>query len=306
MRTKIVVAALACFLQIGAFAQKTFSELNSLDDKMLDKLTKQWIIKKPDLKEGGGLFPDLARTEIKKVALVAFTVYSPEPIGKTTTGKALSEEGLNHFASKLYELNLPVLKQEFSNSGIDLITIETMTDEQKQILSDFASTKWMERVSKSEEVEYKSNFLGYEQTSRKTGVAMSGYRNWRLGYVEFNMAWLSEPMHDLAKAMGVDAVLYVNHRLSMEGKLFINETVISLTGCENAMTGGKKKFMTVRGLPVTQIGLGYPKPIQIATFKRKDIETETYDGFDQFVGRLTSKMLNHLKTRTEEMKAGKY
>lgn len=306
MRKLIITAALACTTTFLAVAQKNFTELSSIEDKKFDKLVKEWTIRKPDLKGGTGLFPDLAKTPIKKVALVAFTVYSPDPIGKTTTNKALSEEGLNHFVVKMYELNLPVLKQEFSDAGIELLTIESMTNEQKSILSDFASTKWMERVSKSEEKEYKSNFIGYEETSRKTGVAMQGYRNWRLGYAEFSMVWLSEPMYDLAKALGVDAVVYVNHRMSMEGKLFANQTIISITGCENAMTGGQKKKLTARGLPVTQIGLDYPKPIQIATFKKKDIENEDYEGFDQFVGRLTKKMLNSLNARTEEMKSGKY
>lgn len=306
MRTLLITAALACTTTFLAVAQKTFTELNDLDEKKFEKLLREWTIRKPDLKGGSGLFPDLAKTPIKKVALVAFTVYSPDPIGKTTTNKALSEEGLNHFVAKMYESNLPVLQQEFSDAGIELITIENMTNEQKSILSDFASTKWMERVSKSEKTEYKSNFLGYEETGRKTGVAMQGYRNWRLGFAEFSMVWLSEPMYDLAKALGVDAVVYVNHRLSMDGKLWANQTIISITGCENSVTGGQKKTLTARGLPVTQIGIDYPKPIQIATFKKKDIESEDYEGFDQFVGRLTKKMLNSLNARTEEMKAGKY
>lgn len=306
MKTNLITTVCICLFAFATYAQETFDELTSIEDKKLNKLVRERTIGKPDLKEGTGLFPDLARTEIKKVALVAFTVYSPTPIGKTTNGKVLSEEGLNHFVTKFYESNLPVLKNQFSNSGIELLTIEEMTEEQKQTLSEFATTKWMERVSKSGETEYKSSFLGYEESERKTGVAMKGYRNWRLGYTEFNMVWLSEPMYDLAKALGVDAVVYVNHRLTMEGKLYINQSIISITGCENAMTGGQKKKLTARGLPVTQIGIDYPEPILIASFKKNEIVSENYDGFDKFVARLTSKMLGSLKKRAEEMKAGNY
>jgi len=295
--------AIAVFLVAqNGFAQESFTDLVNLPEKKLDKAIHIWgkTEWRPDTKYGCSIDPDLSQKEIKKVALVSFTI----SISHIFTESHLTTDGNKYFVNKLYDGSIQTLTETFKKNGIDLITKESMTEEQLAILSGAqAKDKILGTSLDIKQAKLESTYENVEKKGASAGIAVEGYKNWTSND-QMPLSFDLNLFGTLAKALDVDAILFVNNIVTPESRvLTYNKTIISMFGVNPiAKIEGKKYpgLSYLHGLPYGQTSIN--TEFEIATFKKKAIQSENLDGYEKVVALLIDKMVEYLKINTQRSK----
>ena len=296
----LTIAAFACMQSI--YAQESFTELVNLPEKKLDKAIKIWGKNewRPDTKTGTGITPDLSQKEIKKVALVSFTISIPHIF----TESHLTTVGNEYFVNKLYDGSIETLREAFKKNGIELVTKENMTEDQFAILSGAQSKdKILETSLDIKQARLESTYEDVEKKGVSAGIAVEGYKNWTSND-QMPLSFDLNLFGALTKAMDVDAILFVNNLVTPESRtLTYNKTILTLYG-ENPIPKIEGKtypgMSYLHGLPYGQTSIS--SGFEIARFKKKAIESENLDGYDKVVSFLADKMVEYLDINTQRSK----
>jgi len=283
----------------AVFAQKSFNDLVNLPEKKLNKAIKIWGKNewRPDTKFGCSINPDLSQKEIKKVALVSFTISIPH----IYTEKFLTEVGNRYFVNKMYDNSIESLKQSFSKGGIELITVDNMTEEQKAILSGAeARDKILGTSLDMKQSKLEKHYEDVQEKGISAGNAADGYKSWLI-MDGLPLTWDLNVFAAMAEAMKVDAILFVNNNVIPESRtLTFQKTIMTMIGVNPIPKVEGKKYpglSYLHGLPYGQTSIG--SEFEIASFKKKKIETENMDGYDKLLVMLADKMIEYLKINTE-------
>ncbi|MFC1731093.1 hypothetical protein ACFL6I_12235 [candidate division KSB1 bacterium] len=297
-----LLTIVAFFLVQNSFAQESFSELVNLPEKKLDKAIHIWgkTEWRPDTKYGCSIDPDLSQIEIKKVALVSFTI----SISHIFTESHLTTDGNKYFVNKLYDGSIETLKETFKKNGIELITKENMTEDQLAILSGAqAKDKIIGTSLDIKQAKLESTYENVEKKGASAGIAVEGYKNWTSND-QMPLSFDLNLFGALTNALGVDAIIFVNNIVTPDSKTLIyNKTIITMFG-ENPIkkVEGKKYpgMSYMHGLPYGQTSIN--TEFEIATFKKKAIQSENLDGYDKVITLLIDKMVEYLKINTQKSK----
>jgi hypothetical protein len=299
---KILISVLIFTLAQGIFAQKSFNDLVNLPAKKLNKAINVWGKNdwRPDTKLGTGITPDLSQKEIKKVALVSFTISIPH----IYTEKFLTEVGNKYFVNKMYDMSIESLKQSFSKGGIELITVDNMTREQKAILSGAeARDKIFATSLDIKQSKLEKHYEDVQEKGISAGNAADGYKSWLITD-RLPLSWDLNVFGALAEAMKVDAILFVNNNVIPESRtLTFQKTIMTMIGVNPIPKVEGKKYpglSYLHGLPYGQTSIG--SDFEIASFKRKKIASESMEGYDKLLVMLADKMIEYLKINTERSK----
>jgi len=183
---------------------------------------------------------------------------------------------------------------------MELITREAMTDEQKAVLDEGKSNKWFSDLQ-WEQNRIESAYDKVEEKSIKIGAAIEGYKNWTV-YEGIPTPWTNNMLAQITNAMGVDAVLLVSNKLDLSKNVGFATTYMTMVGKNPIPREEGKKYPGLSysdGMYYAQAGLRMPKPIELATLKKKQIQTENYEGFDVAMKLLVERMLADIRFRTE-------
>ena len=276
-------------------AQKSFDELVNLPEKKLNKAINVWGKNewRPDTKLGTGITPDLSQKEIKKVALVSFTISIPHVF----SGEFLTDVGNRYFVNKLYDSSIESLKQAFKSGGIELITAENMTEEQKAVLYGVeAKDKIMGTSLDMKQAKLESIYENVEEKGVTSGSAADGYKGWLIRD-QLPLTWDLNLFAALADVMNVDAILFVNNNVTPESRrLTFNKTIMTMIGPNPIKKVEGKKYPGLSylyGLPYGQTSIG--SDFEIATFKKKKIDSENLEGYDKLLTILADKLVEYLE-----------
>jgi len=298
---KLLLCTAMLGILLPAVAQDSFSELESMPEKKLEKLFYVWNPGRVDTKTGTGIAPDLSKKEINTVALAAYTIYAPDVWAKYSANiSVLTEAGVTHFADKLYQNSIEAMKKAFAEGGMDLITREMMNADQKAILEEGITNKWFSDLEWNQ-ARVESAYEKVEEKSIKIGAAAEGYRNWTV-YEGVPTPWTNTMLAGIAEGLGVDAVLLISNRIDLSKNVGYATTYMTMVGKNPIPKIEGKKYPGLSysdGMYYSQVGLRMSKPIEIAVIKRKHIQTENYEGFDAAMKILVNRMLADIKFRTE-------
>jgi len=108
----------------------------------------------------------------------------------------------------------------------------------------------------------------------------------------------------LTRALGVDAILLINNEVTPEARsLTYNKTIMTMYG-ENPIPKKKDKkypgMSYLIGLPYSQVTIA--SEFEIASFKKKAIESENLDGYDQVISLLVDTMMKYIDINTQRSK----
>lgn len=219
----------------------------------------------------------------------------------TTTHQFLTESGIDYYANKLYNESIGEIKETFEEGGIELITIDDMSDKQKQILADATGKTWLSNLdNKNNKMSKKLGAVNDEGS--KVGVTVEGYKNWTISR-RIPVYWTNNMIAEIANALEVDAVLLIANELSpLQKKILYINTVFTIIG-KNPTP--KIEGKTYPGLSYAT-GMWYSQyafdseEIEIATIKKGDVTSENYEDFDVIMGMLTRKMLESIEINTKK------
>lgn len=298
---KLLFFVIAFLFLFSGKAQDTFEELINLPEKKLNKAifvygNKDW---RPDPITGCNLDPDLSKIDIKKVALVSFTISVPDEFHN----KYLTEVANDYFVQKLYDLGMDDLKKAFNADGIDLLTVDKMTEQQKAILSGTSSGDGMFTTNldlKKEKI--KERYEKVESKGVSAGSAVPGYKSWMWQAEGAPVSWDMNLYGALCHAMEVDAILFVNNFVTIEKKgLTWTKTIVTMIGRNPIPKIEGRKYpglSYIYGMPYEQTAIS--GEVQIADFKKKSIVGENFDGYDKVLGLLGDRMIQSLKRNKQK------
>ena len=135
------------------------------------------------------------------------------------------------------------------------------------------------------------------------GIAVEGYKNWVINQglpISFDLNLYGA----LTLALDVDAIHLINNEVSPEARtLTFNKTIMTMYG-ENPIPKEKEKKYTgmsyVNGLPYSQVTIA--SEFEMASFKKKAIESENLDGYDQVISLLVDTMMKYIEINTQRSK----
>jgi len=295
MRITVFIIA-AIFLANGAICQKTFEEFTQFTPKQQSKHIKLWKVFKID-KYGRGTFPDLTKKELKKVALVAYTISTPLQWSKYSPTYNLTDDGMRKLVNKLYTESIEQIKESFKIRGIELVTIETMNANQKAVMADAKGEKFLQSDEKSNKL-----YNGYNKLSSKQanlGVAAKGYKNWKLIY-ELVWPWSVSVLGKMADALDVDAVLLINNEINITREFAYASCVTTMAGINPIPKIEGRKYPGLsynNGMVYGQGLMAFNKPIVFSTVKKKKIISENYKKFGETQKVLIQTILADIKKR---------
>lgn len=284
----ILVSGFCSFI----FAQDSFVELANLPEKKLNDHINIWAKGEynVDFKNGSVPYCDQSKVELKKVVLVAYTI----SISNSYAGEFLTGTGNDYFVNSLYDNGVPSLVEVFNNYGIELITYDKMSEDQKALLSaSTAKDKILESDLEFKQDKLLSTYEKVEEKGIKAGSAREGYKSW-----QFNdglpMNWDLSLYGILTDLMDVDAILFVNNLVQPDrGGLTYNKTLLTLIGRNPFVFENGPQLITFYGAPYAQASIN--AEFQFATFKKKKIISESYEGFDQVMALITESLLESQK-----------
>lgn len=276
-------------MALNVHAQKSIQEL--VNDGGKEKIRKRIVIDHAPVSGGGfsdghGRNPLLtSKTQLPDtIALISYYVQDVGSMDEikhiSLTYHNLSEEGGNYFANETYARAISSLKEEFKRQGAVLLTPD-------------------EFLNTSEKRNY--YYDGFQPKVTKVGDWLAKRENKQIdmvaaakGFRIFDVvaAWdalrAESLAADLAKKLGVKGVLSIQIGLQDHSskKLTLNQIKIALNG-PNPVPKEDKRYVA------QNLGNGYyygniysllnytpKKPIPIATFKKKKIDTVNLEGIE--------------------------
>lgn len=289
MKQQILTIALIIATAVGSYGQKTFKDV---DYSTFDKKAK--IAKLARDKSGQG-HSSIEGHKITKVALVSFFVSMPEnqeKYGNLTLTNSSSSSYIKFVANSLYDESKEAMKQGFKEKGIELVLYEDFTDKQKAVLNTSDGSEFLNQVTRVE-----TDFYGaFGKFQKKTSVDIGGsayaYQNFGTSITlpeDYSM------FGAMAKAMGVDALVIINHNFDLSkgaaySNLRMNIIGVNPISYDEAMAMGKskmaKKLITKfywDGVLFTTTNYDFGKPIVVAERKKDDYFNESFEGFSTFM-----------------------
>lgn len=259
--------------------------------KKLHKQIKNRAYGRPN-KKGEGIVPNLSQLEAppKKIALVSFYVVDTGKgegtyYASVRTFDFLTQDGASHFATNFYDAGFAALKEEFAKQNMEVLTPkEFLTDDtKKQAYLDF-------KLEYSFAVKMALGFIngmargaagGNELT---TSAVAPGYRFFPTHQTP-NDPKMVGSLDALRKSLGVDGVMIVsNHTSSSRKEVLLKAIQMNLYASNPTPKKEGKFYIQYKD---TQLYydtlLNLKKPGWIATFKKKNISEENYDGYDALI-----------------------
>ena len=243
----------------------------------------------------------------KRVALVSFNVQSPVHNGSDKY-TVLTAAGAQQIADGLYHASVAVLKKDFHKNGMTLL-------EPSEFLTDSAK----KQAYKSFEVDISGGaaLVGGVFDAMKNGhldegaAAAKSYRIIHVMGVVAPFASVTDSIGgDLAKSLGVDAVLIVNNVCQYDGRrVFLNTVELMLFGPNpiplpddelGGFTDGRKGHLYA----AASVQNGFLKNVVILPADNTELtgleNKSNYAGYDRIVNALASKVGSTVQTLTTE------
>ena len=288
---------LSIFILIGllfglnVFAQNSFQDVANMSDKNFAKMLYMWPAGK-GMPDGSGISPYLVDKEIKKVALIAYTMVAGESYDKfSKVAKGFTEEGIKYFSNKIYDNTISSIKEAFAKEGIEVITYDELTDAQKKIFNATQGTNWTDG----------KKFTDWGEKQLATGESAYQYKHWELQR-GVEIPWVDEPIADFAKSLGVDAALLISNGLNFEGStLMYGSMMITMLG-ENPvpLEEGKKRPFGSEALYYGQGQIILDKKVEVANIKKNSVSGENYEGLGKIYERLIGYMMIDINGRKND------
>lgn len=305
---RITIALLCAIMGFHTYGQKTFSEVDS------ETYAKKGTIAKRKNDASGQAFSDLTGKKLEKVALISFVSMMPpdqDKYGSMTVTTGLSGNAIKQFANELYDNSIKEMKSAFQAHGAELISYEEMSDEQKEILNNLQSSKWMTRATQDERI--RTTYVSEYQTIYKKVV-------WDIGSPAYDYKSLKSVvllpsdlnfLGILCQSLGVDAVLIVNNKFDLEKGAAYDEFSMNLIGInpvsfDQAMAQAKsnmhKKLIAKNywdGVVYTESTFAFKSPVMVSERKKGDYSTPDYTGYGSFVYSAIDASLAAFEERTK-------
>jgi hypothetical protein len=308
MKKQIVFILFCSTLFFPAFSQKSFSEI---DANTFEKKSRiDW--KKTKDKSGQG-FSDLTGLKISKVALVSFSAFMPpdqDKYGSMTVTSGASGGMIQAYANTMHDESLDAMKAAFQNHGIELIARDDFSEDQKSLLNNLSGSNWLKgKISQDRTSYYSSGYASwYKTTTWELGRPAYDYKHFKSVVVmpkDYSMFGI------LAKGLGVDAILIINHQFDLDKGAVYSEFQMTMVGMnpisfETAMGNAKsnmhKKLIEknyFEGVPYIASTYSPSKPIEVAERKKNQYGEANWNGFSDFIQNAVDVTLTYFDKRTE-------
>jgi hypothetical protein len=299
MMRLIIFSSAFALLAGSAFSQKSLKEL--LDDQGKEKIKKSVLIEQAPVTAGGyddghGRNPLLTSKNQLPDTIALITFYAQD-IGSSNTVHnvsityhSLTGEGGNYFANEIYKKSISTLKEKFKQQGAVLLTPEEFLNTKAK--RDYYFKEFQPTVSKL------GNFLsGIENKQVDIVAGANGFRIFDVA-AAWDVLRAESIGGELAKKLGVKGVLSIQLGLQDDGgkRVNLNQIKIALNG-PNPVAKQDKKYVA------QNLGNGYyygniysysnytlKKPVEIAVFKKKQLEGANVEGIEIILESMIEKM----------------
>ncbi len=305
---RIVLFFICSTIFFPAISQKSFNEIDA--NTFEKKATIDW--KKTKDKTGQG-FSDLTGLKITKVALISLSAFMPpdqDKYGSMTITSGASGGMIQAYANAMHDQSIDAMKAAFKNHGIELIAKDGFSEEQKALLNDLSGSNWLKgNVSQDRTSQYSQGYASwYKTTTWDLGRPAYDYKHFKAVVVmpkDYSMFGI------LAKGLGVDAVLIINHQFDLEKGAAYSEFEMTMVGLnpisfETAMGNAKsnmhKKLIEknyLEGVPYIASISSPSKPIEVAERKKNQYGEANWTGFSDFIQNAVDVTLTYFEKRTE-------
>lgn len=297
----VVCSLCVGLLALPAAAGKAVTFESVAEDPKLPNLVKIQPTGKPS-KKGEGVVPNLEVLEAppKRVALVSFYVFDPgEATGSyyssTRTFSWLTQDGASHFAQGFYEQGIDALREAFAAHGMTLLTADEFLDSDAKREAFTAYKLEVSMAAKAALAFVKSMAKAAGGDTDQSAVA-AGYRLLATHEVPTDPK-TAVSLNELRAALDVDALAIVKNGTLSDGKtLSLGDIHLMIYG-PNPMQKieGKRYIQWKEGQHYASATLALRAKPQVATFKKKAIESETYAGYEKLLTVLADAVGAHLE-----------
>ncbi len=305
-RHAVTLTAIALAISTPARAGESLQDIAAGED-----LAKRVQITKGSApnEKGEGPTPNLAKLDgpPRRVALVSFYVADEGKAtgsyySSTRTFTWLTQDGASHFADRYYERGLPALREAMSRHGMELLTHEQFLDsaEKRKAYTDY-------ELKMSMAARLLLGAIGGIQKAAASGKELKqsavapGYRLLPAHPAATDPS-IGASLEDLRRALGADAVLLVkNGSASDEKKVHLTDIHIMLYG-PNPIPR-KEGVMYVQykeGQCYVDAVLRLKKAAEVATFKKKSIGEENYEGYETLLATAADRAMAHVMEKINE------
>ena len=293
--TKITVFAVFVLIASTVTAQKSIEEY--IEKKDPDKIKKAFVLNgKPmttkSFNDGHGRESFFTSKDQfpKKIALVTFNLTD---LGNKSSSKA------NLIASKMYDQVISDLKKKFAENGAELLVPSEYLDTPEKRL--FYYDEFMPEVSKL------GNFLSdIESRGVLVKAGVDDFRYFDMGAaLDFKRA--ESLGYDLAKQLGVDAVLSIGIQIGTDKKKGYLSTIKMVLHGPNPIAKEDKKYVAQKsgnGYNKGQIyvsgSFGLKKPIEIMKFNGVNVTEMNFKGLETLFAAFVEKFYSTMNAAVEK------
>lgn len=200
-----------------------FSQIKSFNDLLPQvKKDKHLTIGKtapPQVNPEGLGGPDMSKVNLQKVALVVLNV-GPEGLDGQ-----ISEVAGHAFGKAFYDESIGVLKESFKTRGIELITYDEMSAEQKAVMNDKDGESWLPKRD-PKEFEKLQEGLTKDQDKAITAPMDAVTFNWYNDRQPRTYQLFSYIVDDL----DVDAILMITYQIDLGKKVLFKQMEMTMIG----------------------------------------------------------------------------
>jgi len=296
----LVFAVVALTITESRTWAKTLQEVAAGAD--LQKMVKIYKGGKPNAK-GEGPIPNLAKLDAPpaRVALISFYVAD---VGKSKgtyyasvrTFNWLTQDGASHFATAYHEQGIQALKETFRKHGVEILTPDQFLD------SDAKRTAFVEyKLQLSVVAKIALGFMGGLTKAAASGLDLTqsavapGYRL-LASHVVATDPKSGVSLEGLRQSLDVDALLIVKNGTRSDAKnVSLTDVHVMLYGPNPVPKIEGKKYIQYKvGQLYVSAQLTLKKPAAVASFKKKKISDENYDGYELFLAATAERAMGYL------------
>lgn len=307
MKRYLLTLALLLTFVVSGISQKTFADV---DYGTFDKKAKIPKFARDKTGQGHSL---IEGHKITKVALVSFFVTMPIDQdkyggGSLTFQNSASGSYIKYVANSLYDESKDAMTQAFKEKGIELLLYEDFTDEQKAILNSSDGSEFLNQTTRVVTDWYTAYGRFKETVIQDVGGSAYNYQNFGTAITlpdDYSMFGV------MAKAMGVDALVIINHNFDLEKGAAYSDLRMNIIGVnpisyDEAIGKAKgklaKKLITKfywDGVIFTNTLFAFGKPIVVAERKKNEYFNESFEGFDTFMKSAIEVTIDHYNKRAK-------
>lgn len=303
-KTPVLILLIGLFLSNGSTFAQSFTDINQ------SEFIKQTKVAKRKNDKTGGAFSNLTGLEIKKVALVGFSMVTTgeyHKYGRLSTVSNATDVGVDYAINKILKGSEESLKTAFQDQGIELLVSADFSEDQKATLLALTNKDWypgQDQVS----------FLNRAGDIASSGMAESvggvgeGYVGLPAGVVYVKKSYVY--YNELIKALGVDAVVIVSSssNIGKSGYLYtgfdidlIGSNPITMEMGEEMHKGMALKIFKMNYWPsviYAESNTTLKKPVAILSTKKGEIIGENFDGAGNIFGYAVNGLMKEVKSRS--------